>query len=48
MLISVSLGLGLWIVYGLFKPNVVIVIANAVSIVAFAFVIYAKIKYTNN
>jgi MtN3 and saliva related transmembrane protein len=46
MLISVLIGLSLWIVYGSVKPDRVIVIANAVSVVAFGFVIYAKLKYS--
>lgn len=48
MLVCVSLGLSLWIIYGVLKPDPVIVIANAISVVAFGFVIYAKVKYTKN
>jgi MtN3 and saliva related transmembrane protein len=39
-------GIILWIIYGLLKPDSVIVIANGVSLIAFGTVLYAKIKFS--
>lgn len=39
-------GITLWIIYGLLKPDSVIVIANGLSLIAFGTVLYAKIKFS--
>lgn len=46
-IICVLLGFCMWLAYGLLKPDSVIVIANAVSIVMFAVVLYAKLKFSH-
>ena len=45
-IISVTLGIVLWITYGLLKPDPVIVIANGLSLTTFLVVLYAKIKFS--
>lgn len=45
-IISVIVGLFLWIAYGLLKPDMVIVIANLASLLAFGVTLYAKIKFS--
>ncbi len=42
----VTAGIVLWVIYGLLKPDPVIVIANAMSLVAFGAILYAKIKFS--
>jgi MtN3 and saliva related transmembrane protein len=43
---AVIIGLILWIIYGLAKPDYVIVIANVASLLTFGIVLYAKIKFS--
>ena len=43
---AVIIGLILWIIYGLVKPDYVIVIANVASLLTFGIVLYAKIKFS--
>ncbi|HUD05842.1 MAG TPA: SemiSWEET family transporter [Candidatus Saccharimonadales bacterium] len=43
---AVIIGLSLWVVYGLVKPDFVIVIANVASLLTFCVVLYAKIKFS--
>lgn len=45
-ILCVIFGIILWVVYGLLKPDPVIVIANSVSLIAFGTVLYAKIKFS--
>ena len=46
-IVCVLLGLAMWLLYGLYKPDNIIVIANACSLVMFAVVLYAKIKFSH-
>jgi MtN3 and saliva related transmembrane protein len=43
---AVMIGLILWIIYGITKPDYVIVIANIASLLIFCVVLYAKIKFS--
>lgn len=45
-IILVLMGIGMWIVYGILKPDGTIVIANLLSLIAFSFILYAKIKFS--
>ena len=45
-IICVVAGIVLWVIYGLIKPDSVIVIANGVSLIAFGTVLYTKIKFS--
>jgi MtN3 and saliva related transmembrane protein len=41
---TLSAGVGLWVVYGLLKGDVVIIIANAVSLALLLGILYFKIR----
>lgn len=45
-IVCVLLGLVFWVVYGLLRPDPIIVIANIMSIGMFSLVLYAKIKFS--
>jgi MtN3 and saliva related transmembrane protein len=44
MLLILAAGLGLWIIYGLLRSDVVIVAANAISLSLLACIIYFKMR----
>jgi MtN3 and saliva related transmembrane protein len=45
-IVAVIIGIVLWIVYGLMKPDMTIVIANGLSLATFSIVLYAKLKFS--
>ncbi len=45
-IVAVIIGIVLWIVYGLMKPDMTIVIANGLSLATFSIVFYAKLKFS--
>jgi MtN3 and saliva related transmembrane protein len=45
MMLVLSLGLGLWIVFGLFRGEIPIVVANAVSLTLALGIVALKLKY---
>jgi MtN3 and saliva related transmembrane protein len=44
MFITLSAGVGLWVVYGFLKSDVVIIIANAVSLALLLGILYLKLR----
>ena len=44
MLLLLASGLGLWMVYGFVKSDVVIVAANGVSVAMIAIILYFKLR----
>ena len=45
-IILVLMGLLMWLVYGLLKPDMVIVITNCFSLLMFGVVLIAKVKFS--
>ena len=44
MLLTLSAGVGLWVVYGVLKSDVVIITANAVSLALLMGILYFKLR----
>ena len=44
MLLSLAAGLGLWIVYGLMRADLVIIAANAISVTLLSCIIFFKLR----
>jgi MtN3 and saliva related transmembrane protein len=44
MFLTLSAGVGLWIVYGFLKSDIVIIIANAVSFALLMGILYFKLR----
>lgn len=45
MLLLLMTGVALWVVYGLFKSDAVIVLANGVTLALLAIILYFKLRY---
>jgi MtN3 and saliva related transmembrane protein len=44
MLLALMTGLSLWVVYGVFKSDTVIILANAVALLLLAGILYFKVR----
>jgi MtN3 and saliva related transmembrane protein len=44
MLMILATGIGLWVVYGFLKGDVVIIIANAVSLLLLCYLLFFKVR----
>jgi len=48
MLLLLVSGVGLWVVYGVFKNDVVIVLANGATLVLLSIILYFKLRYPHD
>jgi len=48
MLLLLISGVGLWVVYGVFKNDVVIVLANGATLVLLSIILYFKLRYPHD
>jgi len=46
MLLLLASGLGLWVGYGVIQTDIVIVLANSISLVMVGALVYLKLRYT--
>jgi len=44
MLLVLAFGLALWVVYGVFRADIVVIVANGVSLMLIAGLLYLKIR----
>jgi MtN3 and saliva related transmembrane protein len=48
MLLLLLTGVGLWVVYGSFKSDVVIILANGATLVLLGVILYFKLRYPHD
>jgi MtN3 and saliva related transmembrane protein len=48
MLLLLSCGLGLWVVYGVLREDIVIILANGISLALLAGLVYLKLLQTRS
>jgi MtN3 and saliva related transmembrane protein len=48
MLVLLMTGVGLWVVYGLFKSDVVIIFANGATLALLGIILYFKLRYPHD
>ena len=48
MLLLLISGVGLWVVYGVFKNDVVIILANGATLVLLSIILYFKLRYPHD
>jgi MtN3 and saliva related transmembrane protein len=48
MLLLLSCGLGLWVVYGVLREDIVIILANGISLALLAGLVYLKLLQTSS
>ena len=48
MLLLLMTGVGLWVVYGVFKSDAVIILANGATLILLAILLYFKLRYPHD
>ena len=48
MLLLLVSGVGLWVVYGVFNNDVVIILANSATLVLLSIILYFKLRYPHD
>lgn len=48
LIISLITGLSLWVVYGIFREDIVIIVANTLGVILNLVLLFLKLKYTSS